>query len=541
MPKSTNWDNDSATSSNGKSNAMPLATGCAASDPSPALPASGEGVAASGWCSTMPGLRYGGSPALFYFALFLLTVSAAAWQGYTVNGSEFAGLASHQLFSRRVAIDVDNVLLLNSLRAHPTLVSTLGWLHESWCGHRVPYYWRPLTMFAFWIENAACGQHRAGWVDVSIGLHAAFTVLLALFAGQVARGSDRTSPMTALPARSFVAAILTVLIFTEVLPPIRFLNADFALSGANVVLDNWKDQLETWTGMAILASLMFSLDGRWKPALVCVAAAICCKESGWLAFIGPLLIVITRPVRAGAERQGRTLRRPTGVRAGAKRRGRTLRPPQGVRLRAAASWIATAAVLVALRASSGWEVFRAPSASSGHIEIWHTLHAVIDNYTAMLGSDLWPIPLLGAAYGTIAVARGLHARARLGLCGVATLLAVSALMLISHASAAIAALVILDPSTGLHATLMCVGYAIVVILALREPDFWRSAAFLYLLVLITASPSLVVSQPNMHMYYLTNGIQCVLIASFLAAAAGTAIRTWRPTASHLRVALPAIH
>ncbi|MGO8671304.1 MAG: hypothetical protein ACLQVD_08090 [Capsulimonadaceae bacterium] len=451
---------------------------------------------------TPSGKGSGRSRTLYYGALFLFTVVAAVWQGYTANATVFEASASHQLNNLSVEIGVDNVDTLRSVYAHPTLLSTLGWLHESWHGNRVPFYWRPLSMFAFWIENAACGRDLTRWVDVTIELHALFAVMLVLLADRLARGVD---PIGSLTPGNAAAAILTALIFTESIPVLRFLNADFALSGAEVVLVNWKDQVEMWTGTAILASVIFSMGGAWKPALACAVAAVCCKESGWLAFMGPLLVPILRPSPSDNGNGSFDIRVP-------------------------AAWIAAAAILVALRASAGWGVFHAPTATGGHLHVAKYVCAVIDVYTAMLATNTWPIPLLGASFGVIAVARGLSSRARLGLCSAAAALAVFALALTSHVDAPSAIMMIVSTWEGLRAMLMSVAYAAVVMLAFRTPGGGRKAVFLYVLVLITATPTLTVNQPNMHMLYLTNGVQCILIASCLSAAA-CALRSTMPVAS----------
>ncbi|MGO8671305.1 MAG: hypothetical protein ACLQVD_08095 [Capsulimonadaceae bacterium] len=427
--------------------------------------------------------------AAYYRVLIVLAVAAAVWHGYAATNSVVEVSAAHGPNS--LDIDIDNVDLLRSVHAHPTLLSTLGWLHESWRGNRVPYYWRPLTMFAFWIENAVCGNHLARWVDVSIGLQAVFVVVLASFADRVVRSFH---PAHCLTRASLVASILTVLVFTDALPPLHFLNANFAVTGMEVVLDNWKDQLEMWTGIAILASVIFSMDGRWKPALACAVAAVCFKENGWLAFSAPLLTSILRPGPAGAGR-------PAFDR------------------RTAAAWIFTAAILIALRASAGWKVFRAPSASTGHFELVQYLHTVIDNCTATLATDMWPIALLGAVYAACVLTGRRRRGARAALCVAATGIVVGALALGLHCNAATSVTMILDPSTGLGTLVLCAGYAAVLILAFRDPTFWRRAAFLYLLVLVTAAPTLTVNQPNVHMLYLTNGVQCVLIGATLTAAA----------------------
>jgi hypothetical protein len=409
--------------------------------------------------------------------LAVLTVWALGsllYEAISINERWFTSTNVPEMSRTFAAIDVDDALFVRNAESRPTFGSTFFWWHHNWIGQAFPFYWRPLTVQSYWVECRLFGPDRFDrWQTADIAFHVLFACLLAVFAWRIT-GSKFAAPITVLAFTSFRPI--------SGLEPAYFVSA-FTTPAANVVLDNWKDQPEMWTGACAVGALLCALSRRWWAALALAAISVCYKESGWMTF--PMLLacaVYTRQV-------------PT--------------IPRSV-------WIATGLVvfaLIALRASAGHSVLvpHHDSGSSGGLGRY--VHAVIDGDLQLLTTNLWPIPLFGFAAAVLTFLRrpGLIARVVIGLILFAA--AGAAVGYGNSADLASGTEMMIDPAAKLDEVTHCFLYGVIILLAWRDVPVRRMALCLYVLVLLSAIPSCFVLQPNLHMLYLTNAFQSVLVAA----------------------------
>lgn len=380
-------------------------------------------------------------------------------------------------FSRNVPrVDrIDVPMLLGSLAAKPTFVSTFAWWHESWA-KQAPY-WRPLTMQTFWLEKRLFSLDRYDrWMWVTFVLGMVYAVLLGIYVHTLTGRRD--------------LALLSVALFTLPSPLGHFQNIIPTGPNSALVLGSWKDQPDLWANSLILAALVLTHRRRFGWALACSAVAVCFKESGWLVF--PLCFVQLLAMR---------------------------------RLRELPPWVYGVSVVVVLtllafRYSAGPEVVRGYHMGSNTHWRNRYVNALEGLYFSFLFSFL-PGWLLGHALyaGALAVRRLGPVR------GVLSFLAMA--VGVAFCYARIAALTVpeaivglLDPENNyiLVAVLTAVWLFGAVSLA-RNRSLRNWAAYFFVLGAISATTFVAATQVLSHALHLAMSFQSVIVAAMILAVA----------------------
>jgi hypothetical protein len=429
-------------------------------------------------------------------AVVLLSLCAATsllWQAIEENLQWFTGGNIIQQAKVAAATDIDQDVFLKHIAHHPTFASTFVWWHTAWLGDEYPWYWRPLTMLAFWTEDHLFGAYRFDrWQVADIVFHILFAVLLGVFAYQITRNK--------------FAPALTILAFTSFVPLSESLNVIGSIFGfsslfttpaANVILANWKNQVEPWGGLCALGAMLLSVKGRWWAGLACAVAGICFKESGWLAFPMVLAMLVYT--------------------------GKLKTVPLSV-------WIGTGlavVILLALRACGGPHLIaQAHHDSRLHIERYFL--SITDQNVHTLATNRWAIIVLGCFLAALVFSPRLNLIKKM-ITGAVLFLVMGAVVGLASGTSPIVGIALLaDPTLGLASLFCSFIECLALILAWREPGMRRLMIFLYCLVLISALPVISVLQPDYHMLYLANAFQSTLTAAVAIAAARQAWLILRP-------------
>ena len=391
---------------------------------------------------------------------------------------------SARLFARN---DVDQAVFLKDIGAHSGPLGPLFWWHNGWHGTAYPNYWRPLTMLGFWTEYHLFGPYRFDrWQVADIFFHLIFAGVLGVFAYRVT-GSRFAAPLTVLVLANSYAD----------LGSLSFSATYFTTPDGNVILGNWKDQPEAWGAASTVASLIAGLNRRWWWALGFAVVSICFKESGWLTF--PMLLA-------------------TFLYTG------TLREiPRAAWIGTAISWI----VLVAMRASAGRAVMSPVHDLNNHFPLVRYMRHVLDPNVQQLGTDRWAVVVFGAVTVCLLFWKRVPFLVRFLL--IVVVGAVSAVMLglANRTDPASGLAMLVDPGIGLGQMKMVVIETAALLLAWRYRPVRRQALYLYSLVLLSDLPEMAVLQPNSHMLYFTNGLQCVLVVAIGMAAARSVVEAYK--------------
>lgn len=459
-----------------------------------------------------PPEREGASKSKAWIALAisaLLTVCALAsvlYQAIDANRSWFAGGDIIARAKGAAVADVDQAVYLKHVEQHWSFLSTFAWWHQACVYPDLPRYWRPLTMLGFWVECHLFGAYRFDrWQAASIVFQMIFAVLLGLFAYKMT-GSRFAPALTLLLFANFAPLDKTGLGLGPVIP---FFDL-FTTPAANVVLVNWKDQAEIWSGSLSLLALIFTLSSRWWAALVCVIVTICFKETGWLLF--PMILVLLLSM------------------------GKLKAVPRSI-------WIASvvaAIVLLTLRALSGHDVligYHGGQVPHG-FQIRVVLEALDGNVRLFLTS-FWVVPLLGFALAWLILCVRANPIIKL-LVGIGAFLAAGVVAgLMNSTDPLVGITLIMDPSGQLIRILCSLLEGLAVILAWRDPQVRKVMISLYILIVISVLPTWAVLQPNQHMLYMTNALQCTLTALVTIAACRELRRRVAPKPKRAALGKPA--
>lgn len=388
--------------------------------------------------------------------------------------------------AKAVAIaDVDQAVYLKHVEQHWAFLSTFAWWHQACVYPDLPRYWRPLTMLGFWLECHLFGAYRFDrWQTASIVFQMIFAVLLGIFAFRM--------------TGSKIAPALTLLLFANFAPldrsgpslgPIIPFFDLFTTPSANVVLENWKDQAEIWSGSFSLLTLIFTLNSRWWPALVCVIVTICFKETGWLLFPMILILLVYR--------------------------GKIKAVPRSV-------WIASAvsaAILLTLRALSGRDVFFGYHGGQvPHGFQWRVVFEALDGNVRLLLTGFWAVPILGFGLAWLVLFARWKGVVRFAAGAVSLLVAGAVCGLANGTDPAVGITLLVDPHGQLFSLIFSFVESLALILAWRDSQVRKEMISLYAMIVISVAPTWAVLQPNEHMLYMTNALQCTLVSAVAIAA-----------------------
>lgn len=150
---------------------------------------------------------------------------------------------------------------------------TARWWTGTWCGE-VPF-WRPLTSYVFWAMRLLWPpEHMLPRQIVAVALHLCFTAIAGVFLWRFTR-----RPWLTLVAVWLFAGL-------RLWPVSPFFGN--AASVGDVLTDpkNFPDPL---VGICILASLLFTVSGRWIAGLIAAAVSVAVKEIGFTTW--PLAVI----------------------------------------------------------------------------------------------------------------------------------------------------------------------------------------------------------------------------------------------------------
>ena len=205
------------------------------------------------------------STAAFPAAMILVVAGVLAW----------AWLATSLYIANPVVSLSDDWGYLNGgLDKVHSFRDTARWWTGTWCGE-VPF-WRPLTSYVFWVERLLWPKEfMLPRQIVSVVLHLLF----------VALGGFLTWRLT---GRRWLA-LLTVWLFAGLRPyPIGSFFSNLAPVGD--VLSDPKNIPDPVVGIAIMASLLLLIRGRWIASLAAAMISVGFKELGLTTW--PLALVV---------------------------------------------------------------------------------------------------------------------------------------------------------------------------------------------------------------------------------------------------------
>jgi len=185
--------------------------------------------------------------------------------------------------TRDLSKDIDWSYLNRGLDQIHGFRDTGRWWTGTWCG--VVPFWRPLTSYVFWVE-------RLLWPKEFLLPRQIILVVLHLVF--VAMAGYLTWRLT---GRRWLA-VLSIWLFAGFRPfPITsFFGYNFAVY--DLLLDP-KNITDPLNGIAIIASLIFLVNGRWLAALALAMVSVGFKETGFMTWPMALLIMAWKP---GAKR-----------------------------------------------------------------------------------------------------------------------------------------------------------------------------------------------------------------------------------------------
>lgn len=149
------------------------------------------------------------------------------------------------------------------------------WWTERWINFTV--HWRPLSSQVFWLQYKCIGpDNLERWIWVNLVSNAAVVALLVLLVREV--------------TGKVWYGVLAAVLFGGWRPvSIEYLPLWAGWTPASLALTMPKDQPELFLTACVLLGMILAARRRWVGALLCIAAAVCFKESGWMGF--PLLLV----------------------------------------------------------------------------------------------------------------------------------------------------------------------------------------------------------------------------------------------------------
>lgn len=303
--------------------------------------------------------------------LWLVAIVLLAMEGYRANLLWIHNPHVEQSAHKFASDDVDDAVILKAIGEHRSITGPLFWWHNGWLGKVYPRYWRPLTMCVFWTEYQLFGAFRFDrWQAAEVFFHFLFAGVLAWFGYGLTR-SRFVPPLTVIVFSGFSGVVL---------PQISTYVLSLTTPASSVVLSNWKDQPEVWTGIFALLSMTAAMRRRWALSLALAAAAVCVKETGWLTFAMLLATLLY-----------------TG----------------DLRKIPLAAWVSTVVVcgaLIALRASAGHNVLFPHHDAGFATGFARYLIHVVDPNVLQITTDSWPIAVLGAFLVLLAVKIRLSSR-----------------------------------------------------------------------------------------------------------------------------------
>jgi hypothetical protein len=389
------------------------------------------------------------------------------------------------LFSHHPALDSRHLLtddyidvppILGSIAQKHTFLQTFTWYHTTWQPNSHTPFWRPLTIQAFWLEAHVFGEDRFDrWIWLSIAMNCVCLALMYSLAKTISGRRD--------------VALVTVALY-GICATVRLLHSSFVFPGAAWVSTGaWKNQEDLFVDAFTLASMIAVARGKWCPALLCAALAVCCKESGWMTFFLDLVVVLLT--------------------------GQVGKVPRSV-------WAATilvACVLIGLRASAGHEVFR--GFHIGTNRYWYVRYS--GAVAGLIGETFCDDPcacVLALMPWAFVFASRRAGNLYAGLAGALAVLGLSALVSTMQlgCSPFIGLTVILCPDTGrLADAVFCGIWIFLVSILLRDRPMRLLALFAVVCSFVAGVPYAGATQVGAHALHLADGFQALFGASLVVA------------------------
>ena len=150
---------------------------------------------------------------------------------------------------------------------------TARWWTGTWCGE-VPF-WRPLTSYVFWAMRLLWPpEYMLPRQIISVALHLCFIAMAGVFLWRLTR-------------RPWLTLVAVWLFAGLRLPPVSSFFGHAASVGD--VLTDPKNFPDPLVGICILASLLFTVSGRWIAGLIAAAVSVGVKEIGFTTW--PLAVI----------------------------------------------------------------------------------------------------------------------------------------------------------------------------------------------------------------------------------------------------------
>jgi hypothetical protein len=308
---------------------------------------------------------------------------------------------------------------------------------------------------------------------------------------------------------SWCAAFLALLFFAgdRQYPPLSWLNSLlfsdplwFAGPGGDVALHLWKDQNEMWSGICILATVMAAMSGRWLIGVGAFACAVMLKESGWLAALFVLIILLM---------------------------------DKRLRIVPVSVWIcfvAVSALLVAGKAHVGMHLTQANNFHSlAGAPYRYLLLVAGKGLLALIGAS-WPGAVSGGALGSLAalaVHRRIDWRAVVVFWFIATLCAAVVWASQTHVPVVAALLALAAPECLMPIVFAECAFAFAAITVLLDHTAHRPLAILVIGSALSGTPAIVNCWETPHISYLACAFQAAIVAFVWVLLARYALRLGR--------------
>ncbi|MDR3708991.1 MAG: hypothetical protein P4L33_11880 [Capsulimonadaceae bacterium] len=416
---------------------------------------------------------------LALIAAAVIVFSLCAIEEWQIDGHWFLPHAAITSADKFILADHDQVVAEATVSKLPTFTSTwhLWTTADTGCGH----YWRPLLWMGVWAEYQRFGvSGYAGYVACMVASHLLF---LAGFAVVVKQITGRWS-----------AALLSVLFFagSRAYPPMSWANNLLfgdplwsAGAAGDVALVYWKDQAEMWHGAFVLLALYAALRGRWFLGIAGFAGAVLVKESGWLA---PVLVLVVLLI------EGRLREAP---------------------LRAWIGFIMVAALLVFGKVHAGLNLTASGNFHGMSGAPYRYFHLVGGRGLLGMTGVSWAAGVIGAGLGLVAalgVQRRVAWRAGLGTWAVLAACVAGIWAHVEGHGYVASLLAMFDPVCFLPLLLGEFVYAFCAVVVLCESAARRPMAILIAASLLGGLPTIVNAWETPHINYLTYSFQSAITA-----------------------------